>query len=301
MKILVIGSEGYLGTALCPELERRGHEVRRVDALLWGQKPHKDCCVVGRNEPMALTKDWPEVIIYLAALAHDTSNRIPRGMIMNENALKPAAMAQRALDLGIRFIAVSSLSVFDKGASAYPSSKRLLESRLAKLGSWRGIDVVRFGTLFGTTRDTTVDSFRPHLLLNSMMLDSIAHGRIRVNGPLLQRPVLHLEQAVGTLASMVEDRPGCTVQNRFLCSGCLSSYARAVTAVAPAEIQYELAASDSRDYGWYPRLYEDCGTLPVLQYHLRGLRNFVCAHEGDLLHLRDTAFSRLYENLGLRA
>lgn len=300
MRILVVGSEGYLGTALCPALERAGHEVRRVDALVWGQRPHPACRIVDRSSILGMDVYWTEVVIYLAALAHDTSNRIPRGMVMKENALKPAELARHCLDNRIRFIAVSSLSVFDKGASAYPSSKRLLESRLAKLGAWRGIDVVRFGTLFGTTRDTTVDSFRPHLLLNSMMLDSIAHGRIRVNGPLLQRPVLHLEQAVGTLASMVEDRPGCTVQNRFLCSGCLSSYARAVTAVAPAEIQYELAASDSRDYGWYPSLDEDCGTLPVLQFQLKSLRNFVCAHEEDLLHIRDTAFSRLYDNLGLK-
>jgi len=308
VKIAVVGSDGYLGTALCPALERAGHTVSRFDARVWGQELHPGTVEIARDAKVASVRG-SDMVIWLAALAHDPTQRIPRGMLMFNNAFQPERTAKLCLESGKRFVAVSSYSVYDKGADGYPSSKRLLEARLSRLGLYKGISIVRFGTLFGVTDDSRVETFRPHLLLNSMMLDAVANGIIRVGAPKTRRPVLSLHQAVSTLMDVVRsadpqeeyhtDPPGTIVSNH-LASDTLVNFAHFVQGLVPdSQILCDRPKTpglDRRDYAFAPSANLRAATLLA---HLRQLRTFCEEHTEDLLQLRRTQFTRLYENLGL--
>jgi len=305
MNISVIGSEGYIGSSLVPELRRRGHDVRGFDSLLWDQPA--PAYNFGRFRKVrasdATIGGWSDVIVYLAALAHDVEARIPRGMVMQANALEIERHIVNTWKVkpATRFVIPSSLSIFDKGSSAYPSSKRLLEARMVRLGLQHGIDILRFGTIFGVTSDTPPTSFRGHLLLNSMMLDAATDGIIKVNNPDLTRPVQSLKRAVMHLADRVE-HPGGEIRNSFLGSATLHYFATAAQRVIPAIVRHVnlgMTPTDARDYALPPFIPSTAQAQNILHKELLALRAFTFRYQAVLLERRAEAFGRLYANLGL--
>lgn len=50
MKVLITGGAGYVGSLLVPELMQRGHEVRVLDNLMYGQLSLLHCFIDGRFE-----------------------------------------------------------------------------------------------------------------------------------------------------------------------------------------------------------------------------------------------------------
>ncbi|HME54886.1 MAG TPA: SDR family oxidoreductase [Candidatus Lokiarchaeia archaeon] len=155
MKVLVTGSEGYIGSVLCPLLESKGYEVTRWDTGFF-----KDCILNGM--PVAdsfILKDMREVssnevkdidaIIYLAALSNDPMGELNPAITDEINFQASINLAKLAKDAGVeRFVFSSSCSVYGAAGSKkitekselspvteYARSKIKMEEALHELAS----------------------------------------------------------------------------------------------------------------------------------------------------------------------
>lgn len=305
MKISVIGSEGYIGSALLPYL--KGHEVQRIDAMLYDQGDGAHVCKVplfpyeNRDAILDyLTHFNPDVIVNLAALAHDPEKRLDPVLVDAFNAFMPACVAQWAVDRKKRFIAISSLSVH-AGSGAYPASKRNMEAHLFRIGLSRGIDILRFGTIFGHVPGQHYRYLRPHLLLNSMILDGVLNGVINVNG-WQDRPVTALHDAISLLIDMVlVDRAPGQIINRYWASAQLPEWAQVVGRACVAEgypvriAPMAETSKDDRSYFLPPHVnqFAERVLMDTLRAHVR----YMAAHRFSLARWRKTQFKVLLTQL----
>lgn len=282
MKIAVIGSEGYLGRHLCLELHK--HDLVRIDSGVYGQYLDQD--VVRKHSGHVEALDGAEAVVYLAAYAHDPDAKIGVSVMECNNCLRVARVQEYCSDRGIPLHVVSSLAVFGC-ENPYSMSKRSLEVALA---AEPNTAVHRFGTLFG--RGANVLSYRPHLLLNRMVLDACRHGVIKVFGPSLRRPTLPVDMAAKVLrGSILHTGPLGTVTNHYMYSGRLIDYARAVQKVCREHEVFPTievsGAVDARDYGWGPT------SLNLIESYLHDLVRFT---ESNLPQL-SASFDAFPDNL----
>jgi nucleoside-diphosphate-sugar epimerase len=257
MKVLVIGSEGYLGRPFCRRLVSRGHRVWGVDALLRGNGPSplKRFAKGFRHQVEVLRSEDPlDVVVDLAASAHTVDGRADRETYLVNNAISPLKLFEHVRSLDMRFVVPSSLSVYAGPDDHYPYSKLELERGLLKRGFDPRLTILRFGTIYGVdeTDDYEGGSYRPHLLLNSMLRDAICEGVIRYTARV--RPVCNIQLALDALQHAVE-RPGPhgEIRNVWDCVGTCEQFAKLVSTIEPAELE-PADSADTRDYGadWAP-------------------------------------------------
>lgn len=296
MRIAIVGSEGYLGTALVPAL--KGHELLRIDAGLWSDPPagvvhcHRALEILGR------LRGWkPDVVVWLAALAHDPRCKLSPATVRENNAWVPGSVCQWALRNDTRFIAISSYSIFaGAGSGAYCESKRELEEQMYDLNLYRGASILRLGTLFGAEEGTPIRSFRPHLLLNSFMLDALAHGEVRVDKDARTRPVCPLGRAVSALVSLIEDPVPGHVRSVHMCSAYLKEFAELVADMVPGAkvVERETPAQDARNYAFPPTL-DDPDMRDTMRFELVPLGDFIAANLRAVLRHRETCWAEYYK------
>jgi nucleoside-diphosphate-sugar epimerase len=128
MKVLVTGTDGYIGTILAPYLMDRGHDVTGVDTgfhrIGWLYNGVK-------ATPKSITKDIRnlteddlrgyEAIIHLAELSNDPVGQLAPNITFDINHKGTINLAQKAKKVGVkRFVYFSSCSVY--GASATEAS-----------------------------------------------------------------------------------------------------------------------------------------------------------------------------------
>lgn len=128
MKILLTGSDGYIGTLLGPYLMDRGHEVTGLDTGF-----HRIGWLYNgvRKMPQTITKDIRHVteddlrgydaVIHLADLSNDPVGQLDPRLTFEINHKGTVAVARMAKKVGVqRFIYFSSCSVY--GASSTSAS-----------------------------------------------------------------------------------------------------------------------------------------------------------------------------------
>lgn len=128
MKVLVTGTDGYIGTLLAPYLMDRGHDVTGVDTGF-----HRIGWLYNgvRKMPLTLTKDIRnlteddlrgyDAIVHLAELSNDPVGQLSPTITYDINHKGTIALAQKAKKVGVkRFIYFSSCSVY--GASSTHAS-----------------------------------------------------------------------------------------------------------------------------------------------------------------------------------
>jgi len=260
MKLLIVGSEGYIGRALCRRFTFRDDiELFRVDPCVYGQPPATPAVqkiFKTKDVVRYIDKIVPDHIVWLGAYAHDPSGRINTTIAIRNNARRVAVALSGT---GCPYTAVSSLSVFAEGA--YPESKRYLEQALVAAGDFgaRG-SLLRFGTVFGVPNPGDAESFRAHLLLNRMSIDAVTKGKITVTHPTKRRPVLALRKAVHALErDIFSEGPRGTISNHYDTCGTLQEFAQLVqlkVAMKKPDSPVEIVVPDNapdldnRDYGW---------------------------------------------------
>ena len=126
MKVLVTGTEGYLGSLLAPLLMRRGDDVLGVDTGFyksgWLYNP-------ANPTPRTLAKDVRrlekedlagfDAVIHMAELSNDPTGELAPRMTYEINHRGSVRLAQLAKDAGVRrFIYMSSCSVYGIGGDA---------------------------------------------------------------------------------------------------------------------------------------------------------------------------------------
>lgn len=251
MKVLVVGSEGYLGRATCKELRCRGHEVLRLDAGMHG--PVEEGVLWSRGDLSRHPELAYDAVIWLGAVAHDPAGVVGKDLMNEWVWRKPVRAAYWCAQRGILFVVASSLSVFSD-VGHYPAAKRALEHALTAIPRWeRFVSVLRFGTLYGAVPGAHPAGYRPHLFLNRMVLDGVRGKPIQVSCPAARRPVLHVVQAAASLVLCVEaDRPRGVVMSLYETCGSLLQFAELVQEVVKETPRIEVGSMphDGRDYGW---------------------------------------------------
>jgi nucleoside-diphosphate-sugar epimerase len=155
MKVLVTGTNGYLGCLLAPELARRGHEVLGVDT---GYYTHGWLWNGVDYTPPTLFKDIRHItvedlegvdaIVHMAELSNDPLGELLSEVTYTVNHQGSVRLAKLAIEAGVeRFVYMSSCSVYGVAEgtvdetspvnpqTAYADCKTLVERDLRELAS----------------------------------------------------------------------------------------------------------------------------------------------------------------------
>lgn len=124
MRVLLTGSEGYIGAVLRDQLLARGHEVTGLDSGFF-----MDCDFGEEPTPIPLIQDdirtvepgelaGFDAVIHLAALSNDPLGNLRAGLTEDINTNGSIRLAELAKEAGIgRFIFASSCSLYGQGGS----------------------------------------------------------------------------------------------------------------------------------------------------------------------------------------
>jgi nucleoside-diphosphate-sugar epimerase len=155
MKVLVTGTEGYLGCLLAPTLMGRGHEVVGVDTGYYRQgwlyngvaETAKTLAKDIRNITVE-DLEGVDAIVHMAELSNDPLGELLSEVTYTVNHLGSVRLAEMAIKAGIeRFVYMSSCSVYGVAEgtvdetsainplTAYADCKTLVERDLGKLAS----------------------------------------------------------------------------------------------------------------------------------------------------------------------
>jgi nucleoside-diphosphate-sugar epimerase len=131
MKILVTGSEGYIGTLLGPFLRQRGHDIVGLDTGFY-----REGCLYAGIEllPAHLRKDIRQItaadlqgceaVVHLAELSNDPLGQLNPSITYAINHHGTVALAHICKHLGIpRFVYTSSCSVYGLGSDEYKTEE----------------------------------------------------------------------------------------------------------------------------------------------------------------------------------
>jgi nucleoside-diphosphate-sugar epimerase len=127
MKILLTGSEGYLGSLLAPELLRCGHDVVGLDT---GFYKEGTLYRTGGVAPLTLVKDLRQIeahdlagfdaLVHMAELSNDPIGQLSPTITYDINHIGSVRLAELARQAGIkRFVYMSSCSVYGVAESGY--------------------------------------------------------------------------------------------------------------------------------------------------------------------------------------
>lgn len=127
MKILITGTEGYLGSLLAPTLAEQGHEILAVDTGFYksGWLYHGLA-----STPHTLSKDirrltledlaGTDAVVHLAELSNDPTGELAPEITYEINHKGSVRLAELAYRAGVRrFVYMSSCSVYGVAASGY--------------------------------------------------------------------------------------------------------------------------------------------------------------------------------------
>ncbi len=173
MKILVTGTEGYLGSLLAPILMAQGHDLLAVDtgfykvgwlyngATLTPKTLNKDIRQITSEDLQGI-----EAIVHMAELSNDPTGQLAPNITYNINHKGSVRLAELAKATGVsRFIYMSSCSVYGVATegdvteespvnpqTAYAICKTLVEQDVAPLADDRfSPTFMRNATAFGAS------------------------------------------------------------------------------------------------------------------------------------------------------
>jgi nucleoside-diphosphate-sugar epimerase len=128
MKILVTGTEGYLGSVLAPALLQQGHELLAVDTGFYksGWLYHDESSVT----PLTLNKDIRHItredlegmdaVVHMAELSNDPTGELAPHITYEINHKGSVRLAELAKAAGVaRFVYMSSCSVYGVAEADY--------------------------------------------------------------------------------------------------------------------------------------------------------------------------------------
>lgn len=222
MRVVVTGSDGYIGTVLAPTLAELGHEVTGLDSRLYRG------CSFGAElmELPTIDRDVRDVgpaelegfdaVVHLAALSNDPVGDIEPRLTAEINALATVALARAAREAGVRrFVFASSCSMYGASGTdealdesspfrpltAYAESKVSSEEGLFELsGPEFAVTSMRNATVYGLSPRLRLD-----IVLNNLAGWGHTTGRIRLlSDGMAWRPLVHVRDLAKTAATILE-------------------------------------------------------------------------------------------------
>ncbi len=222
MKILVTGTEGYLGALVAPLLIERGHEVLGIDTgfykagWLYNGTPvtartlNKDL-----REVTAADLDGIEAVVHMAELSNDPLGQLAPNITYDINHKGSVRLANLARDAGIeRFVYTSSCSVYGVASdgfvtetspvnpqTAYAVCKTLVERDVTELaGDHFSPTFLRNATAFGASPRMRFD-----IVLNNLAGLAWTTSRIAMTSDGTPwRPLVHALDIAKAIACALE-------------------------------------------------------------------------------------------------
>lgn len=138
-RILVTGTEGYLGSLLAPELIRQGYEVIGLDTGFYKERTFYR---VGGTTPLTIAKDLRhiavedlkdvEAVVHMAELSNDPAGQLAPNITYEINHKGSVRLAELALKAGVkRFVYMSSCSVYGISEDGDITEESLVNPRTA--------------------------------------------------------------------------------------------------------------------------------------------------------------------------
>jgi nucleoside-diphosphate-sugar epimerase len=209
MKVVVTGTEGYLGCILGGELLRHGHEVLGIDS---GYYKHGWLYNALGDSPRTLSKDIREIevedlqgfdaVVHMAELSNDPLGQLAPNITFDVNHKGSVRLAEKAVAAGIkRFVYMSSCSVYGIGTepvvseqsainplTAYGECKALVERDVLPMASDDFVPTaMRNATAFGASPRQRFD-----IVLNNLMALAWTKRRIEmISDGTPWRPLVH--------------------------------------------------------------------------------------------------------------
>jgi nucleoside-diphosphate-sugar epimerase len=225
MKILVTGTEGYIGARLAPWLVARGHDVYGLDTGFY-----RDGCLyldpLGMPQlPRTVLKDLRKItpldfegldaVIHLAELSNDPLGQNDPEITFEINHAGSVRIAQAAFKAGVRrFVYASSCSVYGEGGgdfvdeyaptkplTAYARCKVMVERDLLAMSS-KDFSVVflRNATAYGASPRMRFD-----IVLNDLCALAWTKKKITmISDGSPWRPIVHVEDICEAMRCAVE-------------------------------------------------------------------------------------------------
>lgn len=272
MRVLITGSQGYIGTVLGPLLRQAGHEVAGFDSDLYRS------CTFGRAVPDIpfIEKDIRQaeladvtgydVICHLAALSNDPLGNLDPELTYDINYRASLRLAELAKRAGVgRFIFSSSCSTYGAGGdemldehsgfhpvTPYGKSKVMAEKDMATLASETFSPIfLRNATAYGVSPRLRFD-----LVLNNLAAWAFTTGKVLMKSDGSPwRPIVHIRDISLAFLAVME-APREVVHNEAFNVGLtdenlqIRDIARIVGQTVPqCHVEFaEGASSDTRNY-----------------------------------------------------
>jgi nucleoside-diphosphate-sugar epimerase len=276
VKILVTGSEGYIGTRMAPILARRGHQVTGLDIGFYREGCLYHDPVGMPVAPPTLFKDLRSVsaadlngvdaVVHLAELSNDPLGENRPEVTFQINHLGSVRLAQAAKQAGVRrFVYASSCSVYGVGSgeghldersptnpqTAYAKCKVAVERDVLPLAAdGFCVTFLRNATAYGPSPRMRFD-----IVLNDLCALAWTRKKIAmVSDGSPWRPIVHIEDIIEAVACTLE-APTAAVNGEIFNVGATSENYRVreiAALVAQAFPECEVTAgppsADNRSY-----------------------------------------------------
>ncbi len=263
MRVLVTGSNGYIGPVMLSILKKAGHEVSELDTGYFADSSSS------RRDVRDLTPaDLAGVnaVVHLAALSNDPMGELQRDWTHQINCEGSLHIARIARDAGVsRFLFASSCSIYGASEnefatetspvqplSAYAISKVKTEEGLDKLASSTFSPVsLRNATAYGVSSNLRLD-----LVLNNLVAWAYTTGKVQImsdGSP--WRPIVHIEDIARAFAAVL-DAPREAIHNQAFNVGAteenyqVRDLGQIVSEIVPGSVvSYgNLSSPDPRNY-----------------------------------------------------
>lgn len=323
MRVLVTGSQGYIGSVMTPFLAAAGHDVVGLDVGFF-----QECVLPGTQQATAaaplIKKDLRDLsvqdlrgfdaVVHLGALSNDPIGNLRPDWTTDINLRASVQLASLARDAGVRRYLFSSSCIMYGNASAgivneespldpqtlYASSKVEGERQVSQLAS-PGFSPVflRNGTVYGPSPRMRFDT-----VLNDFVGQAMAFDRITVfSDGTPWRPVVHVTDVCNAFQRVLE-APSETVHNQAFNVGAghlniqIRDLASVVTRVVP-NTAVEILSKPGTDQRTYITDFEKFErTFPDVRFraHETGARDlyaFLQRSGFSVAQFQDPKFTRL--------
>lgn len=211
MNILIVGGAGYLGGAVTDILMKSKYDILVYDILLYEETYRKQVPFVYGDvrdrEKLKVHLDWADVVIWLAALVGDPACALNESLTKEINTNSVRYLRDNFKGC---IIYVSTCSVYGaqdelldeesplNPLSLYAKTKLWSEKVLTDTNAL----IFRLGTLYGISDEFS--RIRFDLVVNTLVMRAISHGKINVFGGGQYRPLLHVRDAASAICNAVE-------------------------------------------------------------------------------------------------